>query len=123
MSFIALGLIFVPKLKDRYANSEDLYPAIKINLVNGCGYQGVATNIAELLTNMSIDVVHISNARKFIYNETIIVVKKYDEDELSRLKKTTGIKNVIYAVNESFPVPFLIVIGKDYQTYFCKDVK
>lgn len=104
--------------KDRNAEKEAQYPAIKIALVNGCGYQGVANNIADALANKNIDVVQVANARKFIYKESIIVVKIMDQNDLNRLKEMTGITQVIYAINQSSPVPFLIIAGKDYQKYF-----
>ncbi len=111
-------LVIYPKMNEKSDHSEEQFPAIKIGLVNGCGYQGVASNIAESMTDKNIEVVQISNARKFIYKESVIVVKVNDKNELERLKKMTGIKNVIYALNDSYPVPFLIIAGKDYQTYF-----
>lgn len=101
-------------------NKEDQFPAIKIALVNGCGYQGVAANISEAISNKNIDVIQIANARKFIYKESIIVVKVNDQNELERLKEMTGINQVIYALNDSSPVPFIIIAGKDYQKYFQK---
>ncbi|MBP7562312.1 MAG: LytR C-terminal domain-containing protein [Candidatus Cloacimonetes bacterium] len=110
--------VIYPKMKDKTDHTEEQYPAIKIGLVNGCGYQGVAGNIAEAMTDKNIDVVQISNARKFIYKESVIVVKIDDKNELERLKKMTGITHVIYALNDTYPVPFLIIAGKDYQTYF-----
>ncbi len=101
-------------------NGEDQFPAIKVILLNGCGYQGVANYIMESLGSKNIDVDVMTNTRKFIYKETIIVVKKNDKNELERLKAMTGIQKVIYALNESSSVPFYIIAGKDYLTYFQK---
>lgn len=116
-AFYAYQLYFNKNIAE---NKEDQFPAIKIALVNGCGYQGVAAHISEAINDKNIDVVQIANARKFIYKESIIVVKINDQNELERLKEMTGIKQVIYALNESSTIPFIIIAGKDYQKYFQK---
>lgn len=111
---------FYIKSGNKGLSGEEQYPAIKIALMNGCGYQGVANYITECLATKNIDVEIQTNTRKFIYKETLIVVKKEDKNELERLKAMTGIQKVIYALNESASVPFYIIAGKDYLNYFQK---
>ena len=98
--------------------SEDHYPSIKIMVYNGCGFAGVANNVKNYLQNKNIDVVNTRNTQRFVYDETLIVVKQDDEIDLKRLKRMTNIENVIYAIDENFDVPFIIIAGKDYQRYF-----
>lgn len=98
--------------------SEEHYPAIRVYIYNGCGFQGVANRINEYLIDKNIDVVNTRNAQRFVYDESIIVVKHDDKKDLKRLQNMTGIKNVIYAVNSNFDVPFIIIAGKDYEKYF-----
>ncbi|MCL2065245.1 MAG: LytR C-terminal domain-containing protein [Candidatus Cloacimonetes bacterium] len=98
--------------------SESDFPSIRIMIQNGCGFVGVAQNVRNAVSQKNIDVVGVSNSRKFIYNETIIIVKHDDEIDLQRLKNMTGIENVIYAVNENYFVPFIIIAGRDYQRFF-----
>jgi len=100
------------KISQKYALS------IKVSVQNGCGFTGVASHIRRSLADKSVDVISTGNARKFIYEETIIVVKLDEPDELKRLQSITGIKNVIYAENSNYPVPFIIIAGRDYQNYF-----
>jgi len=119
---LAIGLILLIKsCSKKDANdylSESNFPSIKIMVQNGCGFNGVAQNVRNSLINKNIDVVGIGNSRKFIYDESLIVVKHDDEVDLRRLKNMTGIENVIYAVDENYFVPFIIVAGKDYQKFF-----
>ena len=98
--------------------SESNFPSIKVMVQNGCGFTGVAQNVRNALSEKNIDVVRVGNARQFVYEETIIVVKHDDEIDLQRLINMTGIENVIYAVDKDFTVPFIIVAGRDYQKYF-----
>lgn len=98
--------------------SENNYPAIKIMVHNGCGFSGVAGNIRNYLSGKNIEVIGVGNTRKFIYDESVIVVKHDDDVDLKRLQRMTGIENVIYAINNNYFVPFIIIAGKDYQQYF-----
>ena len=123
ITFVILGLsaffILNRKIEENDGLlSEDNYPSIKIMVYNGCGFTGVANNVKNYLQSKNIDVVSTRNTQKFVYDETLIVVKKNDEIDLKRLQKMTGIENVIYATNDNFDVPFVIIAGKDYQKYF-----
>ena len=97
---------------------EEIFPAIRIFIYNGCGFQGVANRINEYLLDVNIDVVNTRNAQRFVHDKTLIVVKHDDEKDLQRLKNMTGIENIIYAVNSNFEVPFIIIAGKDYEKFF-----
>ena len=97
---------------------EAYMPAIRIVVHNGSGFRGVANNIRQSVFGKNIEVVGVGNTRRFIYDETIIVVKHDDETELIRLKRMTGIENVIYAVNTNYYVPFIVIAGRDYQRFF-----
>ena len=119
---IALSGIKIFMIRENNKKTDDsidkYFPAIKVIVQNGCGFAGVANNVKNSLSNHNIDVISVNNARKFVYDDTLIVVKHNDEDDLKRLKSTTGIENVIYAINENYLVPFIIIAGKDYQKYF-----
>ncbi|MCK9329780.1 MAG: LytR C-terminal domain-containing protein [Candidatus Cloacimonetes bacterium] len=119
---IIVGMIVSLFIKKDYIDDkksvEEVFPAIRVYIYNGCGFQGVANRINEYLLNANIDVVNTRNAQKFVYDETVIVVKHNDENDLRRLKDMTGINNVIYAVNKNFEVPFIIIAGKDYEKFF-----
>jgi len=118
-----LAVIFIIISKRRVAvikeiAQEESFPAIKVTLLNGCGYDGVAKRVREKLNPQNIDIISCSNAEKFIYNKSIIVVKKKDEIDLKRLQRITGIKRRIYALNENSHASFYIIIGKDFKKYF-----
>ena len=116
---LAILIIINIERKDNNDLYTDSYiPYIRVMVQNGCGFTGVANNVRNSMSEMNINVVEVGNARQFIYDETIIVVKQNDEQDLKRLQSVTGIKNVIYALNDNYFVPFIIVAGRDYQNYF-----
>jgi hypothetical protein len=101
----------------------EMQPAIRITLLNGCGFDGAAKDMTDFLTDKNIDIVSTGNAAKFIYNKTIIVVKKMDRDDLLRLMSMTGITQWTLAESEFSVAPFVIVIGKDYQELIANQKK
>ena len=120
---VSIGLFLIIRSYESQPYEEDdiderYLPAIRIVVHNGCGFRGVANNVRQSLFGKNIEVVAVGNTRQFIYDETIIVVKHDSEMELRRLKRMTGIENVIYAVNENYYVPFIIIAGRDYQRFF-----
>jgi len=112
------ALTFTAGVEDEDDVAERYNPAIKVTVQNGCGFAGVANNVRRFLTEKNVDVVATGNARKYVFDQSVIVVKQDEQDDLKRLQKITGIKNVIYALNDNSITPFIIIAGKDYQNYF-----
>lgn len=97
--------------------------SIKVSLLNGCGYPGIAKEVKEILLNkkeQNLDIIFWKNVEgnMFIYQKTIIVVKHKNENKLSYLKQLTGIKRRIYALDDNAIEEFQIILGNDYQKYF-----
>ena len=88
---------------------------IRVKVLNGCGKQGVAKKVSIELIEKNIDVISYENARKFIYDKTIIVIKRKNEPALAQLMRLTGIKKYTYALNETEYADFYIILGKDYK--------
>jgi len=110
------------------AESEDLEPSytftsVKVALLNGCGRDNVATEVKDYLVEKEIqnlDIISWKNVARqmFIYDKSLIVVKKHNEEKLNFLMNLTGIQRRIYAENDQFIEEFQIILGKDYKEYF-----
>ncbi|MDP2172343.1 MAG: LytR C-terminal domain-containing protein [Candidatus Cloacimonadaceae bacterium] len=96
---------------------EDSMPAIKVVVVNGCGYVGLASEYEKYIMCKNIEVLRLENTRKPLYDKSIIVVKKEDKQDLERLKKMTGIQRWTMALNEHYDAPFIIILGRDYEEF------
>jgi len=100
-------------------------PFVKISVLNGCGIDGVASDVKNYLTNdkfRNIDVIFCGNVERelFIYRKSIIVVKRKNEDKLQYLMQITGISRRIYAVDENSIEDMQIILGDDFREYFGK---
>ncbi|MCD4651274.1 MAG: LytR C-terminal domain-containing protein [Candidatus Cloacimonetes bacterium] len=115
LGIVSAGVYYLKNRKPEPEVQEQQLPAIKIKLLNGCGIPGIAASIRHKLMEQNIDVISVGNAEKFIYNKSMIVMKKKDEQDLARLIKMTGIQIHIEALNVESLAPFEIIIGKDFK--------
>jgi hypothetical protein len=113
--------------KDQRPEIDDRELSIKI--LNGCGIPGLARDYENYLKekyagyeNTFFKFSEPSNARKYIYNKSVIVVSQdLDENQnpnnLQVLIDRTGIENWTYAVDkvELPDYQFLIILGRDFQ--------
>ena len=97
--------------------SESSMPAIKVVLSNGCGYENLAQEYASHIKGKNIEVVRLTGTAKPIYDVSLIVNKKGDEQDLRRLQAMTGIQRNTVATNPDFDAPFLIILGRDYEEF------
>ncbi|MBP7309956.1 MAG: LytR C-terminal domain-containing protein [Candidatus Cloacimonetes bacterium] len=99
---------------------EDKLPAIKVTISNGCGYEQLASEFAASLTDKNIEVVGLGDTPKPIYDKSIIVIRKGDEQDLKRLQTMTGIQRWTSAYNEYYNADFEIIVGRDYEEFMTK---
>jgi hypothetical protein len=118
VAFIAVAVFtgLFPSL-GKSAVSEDRMPAIKVIISNGCGYERLAFDYAQHIKDKNIEVIRLADTPKPIYNKSLIVVKTGDQQDLQRLQRMTGITRFTYATSEGYEVPFIIILGSDYEEY------
>lgn len=126
--FTALALVLVLVLAfvlfrgskdepDEYAYGEDQLPAIKVTVLNGCGFDQLASDFAASLKHKNIDVISMGNTPRPIYDKSIIVMRKGDKHDLQRLQKMTGIQRWTSALNEYHSADFDIIVGRDFEQF------
>ena len=95
---------------------EDL-TEIRVEVLNGCGVDGVAQRVSRNLRTMGFDVMSWANAPSFNYPESI-VIDRIGKPELARkVAAALGIGNQIQQI---IPDPFRIeqvtvIVGRDHQ--------
>lgn len=112
------GILAQSKSKDSPADyGEDQLPAIKVLVLNGCGYEQLARDYANSISHLNIDVVSVGDTPKPIYDKSIIVVRKGDDHDLKRLMNMTGITRWTSALYEYHSADFDIIIGRDFDDF------
>lgn len=101
------------KIKGERLDPEATLPAIKVIIANGCGYENLATDYSEYISDLNIDVVKLKDMPNPIYDKSIIVMQVEDEQDLARLMKMTGIQHHTVALRDDADAQFIIILGRD----------
>ena len=89
---------------------------VKVEVLNGCGIDGLARIVGNRLRSTGFDVMTLDNADRFDYPESIVIDRLGSPDEADRVAEALGISNRIQQI---VPDPYRIesvtvIIGKDY---------
>ena len=95
---------------------------IKVEVLNGCGVQGLAGKTTEFLRLKQVDVVRSDDADHHNYPKTVIIQRNENIESLKRVSDSFGIlmddKSRIKIVpDETLGVDVTVILGKDYESF------
>jgi len=90
---------------------------VKVEVLNGCGVDGMARTVGNRLRETGFDVMTLDNADRFDYPESIVIDRLGKPDDADRVAEALGISNRIQQI---VPDPFRIesvtlIIGRDFS--------
>ena len=93
---------------------------IQIEILNGCGIDGIADNFTEKLRKKNFDVVHTGNYRSYDIDESIIIDRTGNIDNAEILAEIVGVDeaHIIRQLNKEYFLDITLIIGKDYKQLF-----
>lgn len=99
------------------SNREIASAIIQIEVMNGCGVDGVAAKFTSYLREKNFDVVQIGNYISNNIDETIIIDRIGNRANAEKLADVLGVnkKNIIQQLNKDYLLDATLVIGKDYN--------
>ena len=108
----ATGVPAVKKVNDT------THVPLQINVLNGCGVNGVGNTMTRYCRQMGYDVVEMGNYKKFDIEHSIVIDRSGKMSEAQQLASLLGIekKNVVQQFNNDQMVSASVVIGKDYKS-------
>jgi len=86
----------------------------RIQVLNGTGQAGLANDAKRGLLRMGIDVIDVTNADRFDYEESILIARKVDA-EVVELGRMLGCKHVIKQVQHDSMADASLILGADYD--------
>lgn len=91
---------------------------LQINVLNGCGINGVGTVMTKYSRTLGYDVVEMGNYKSFDVEQSIIIDRSGKLNEAQKLAMLLGIdkRNVVQQFSSDQLVSASIVIGKDYKS-------
>lgn len=97
--------------------SELISQIIQIEVLNGCGVDGIANAYTGLLRANGFDVVETGNFETFDLQETIIISRSGVMDNAYRVANALGVseQNVIRESSPDFYLDVSVIIGHDFE--------
>jgi hypothetical protein len=87
----------------------------QIEILNGNGTKGAASELREYLRALGYDVVLLGNTPQQNYKETIIVERTRGWAGIDSLKKDLDCKNIVYLENKQRLVDATLIVGRDIK--------
>ncbi|MDP6038453.1 MAG: LytR C-terminal domain-containing protein [Candidatus Latescibacteria bacterium] len=89
---------------------------IHVEVLNGCGKDGIANEVGQKLRDFGFDVMTLGNAENFNFPETLVIDRVGKPEYTQQVANILGTKNQI---QQKTPDPFRIeevtvIIGRDY---------
>lgn len=94
--------------------------SMQIEVLNGCGVDGVADMFTDSLRMKNIDVVNTGNYRSYNIDNSIVIDRTGNIMNAEYVAKVIGIDNkqVIQQKNKNYFLDVTLIIGKDYKQLF-----
>lgn len=101
------------------SNYEHMRNGVSVAIWNGVGVSGIAADCSDELKRLGWSVGDTGNAAQFVYDETLIVYRDTNDEELADLLASDlGQGRVVRSgARYSFTGDLLVVVGKNYQPY------
>jgi len=96
---------------------QDKEERLQVEVLNGCGVDGVADKITRYLRENNLDVVKTDNFESYNVLRTVIIDRQGNMENAVRIAETLGLgeDRVIQEINEDYLNDATIVIGKDFR--------
>jgi hypothetical protein len=98
--------------------NDTTHSPFQINVLNGCGINGLGTKMTAFCRQSGYDVVEMGNYKTFDVEHSIVIDRSGKMQEAVRLAAILGIPkgNVVQQFSNDQMVSASVVIGKDFQS-------
>lgn len=107
---------YISEREDK-SNQEKVSAIIQVEVLNGCGVAGIASEFTTYLRDRNFDVVSVGNFKSDSVEETMILDRIGNKANAEKLAEVLGIdkKKIIQHLNSDYLLDVTLVIGKDYN--------
>jgi len=90
---------------------------IQLEVLNGCGKEGIADKLTSYLRENDFDVVRTGNYRSFDVDYSLIIDRLGNMANAKKVAKALGVSedHIIQQLNEEYFLDVTFIIGKDYN--------
>jgi hypothetical protein len=88
---------------------------IRVEVLNGCGEQGIAEMVTDWLRREGFDIVYFGNADSFEYEKTILYDRSGRPEFVQEVATVLGCKNTERSFDGLLLLDVSVVVGKDWE--------
>ena len=111
---IALGYPFLRRAAREEPETADLSFDIRVMVLNGCGAEGVAEDVAATLRDAGFDIVGTGNADAFDYDRTLVVDRCGSSEKALKVGRALDCRFVLKQRVSAPSSDVVVVIGSDW---------
>ena len=102
---------------DPVVPDPELRRSIHVEVLNGCGEDGIASRTGERLRALGFDVMAIGNSPTYNYPESIVIDRAGNLDYARQVSEALGIENTVQQINpDLFRLEEVtVIIGRDHR--------
>ena len=86
---------------------------ITVQVLNGCGEEGLALKATRFLRQHDYDVVEMKNAPHFGYDETEVVAMRESREVAEMVRDALGFGRVVFAPDSTMMLDVSVILGAD----------
>ena len=91
---------------------------IQLEVLNGCGVNGLASRYTDYLRSKGFDVVKTGDHETFNVDETVVIDRRNNETNTMKVIEAMGLtkRRLLKQVSEAYLLDASVVIGRDFRT-------
>jgi hypothetical protein len=110
---VSLVLVLGVSMTARLAREAPSHGKISVEVLNGCGIQGLGARTRALLRDQDFDVIDVSNAERFDYLCTIALDRTGDISRAREVINALGRGEAVTQVTDNNLAEVTLILGKD----------
>jgi hypothetical protein len=93
---------------------------LQVEVLNGCGVEGLCDSITHLLRKNKIDVIHSGNYSSFNVSSTVVVDRIGSRQNMIKLASIINLDTtyIVELINRDYLLDATIILGKDFNKLF-----
>lgn len=120
---LVIGLfsrIIYPRIETQRSENQPqlIGDVIQVEVLNGAGVSGLASQFTSTLRNNGFDVIQTGNFDNFDMAKTIVISRNFNSSNAERVARALGIskENILVEASDDFYLDATIVIGSDFNS-------
>ncbi|MEO0225571.1 MAG: LytR C-terminal domain-containing protein [candidate division WOR-3 bacterium] len=113
------SIIYHGIVKSKQEQDLKINRTMQIEILNGCGVDGLGMKVRNVVLKKGFDVVRVGNARQRDFTETVVLERS--DEKLTNAKhfaRQFGIKNIGQDIDKSLYLSVTVIVGQDYKKVF-----